>query len=110
MTRKVISKCNEVHREGRASPKSPLDSRYTWIPQLPEARWNPGAAKASDCEVSKSFCALARRCYEARHPLEAPLMMSAQREKPVDFAAEGLHLASLSIATAESGLKACGND
>jgi hypothetical protein len=28
-------------------------------PNLPEARWNPGAAKASDCEVSKSFCALA---------------------------------------------------
>ena len=44
------------------------------IPQLPEARWNPGAAKASDCEVSKSFCAFARRCYEARHPLEAPLL------------------------------------
>ncbi len=46
----------------------------TRIPQLPEARWNPGAAKASDCEVSKSFCAFARRCYEARHPLEAPLI------------------------------------
>ena len=44
------------------------------IPQLPEARWNPGAAKASDCEVSKSFCAFARRCYEARHSLEAPLI------------------------------------
>ena len=46
----------------------------TRIPQLSEARWNPGAAKASDCEVSKSFCAFARRCYEARHPLEAPLI------------------------------------
>jgi hypothetical protein len=32
---------------------------------MPEARWNPGAAKASDCEVSKWFCALARRYYEA---------------------------------------------
>src|SRR5262245_38291612 len=30
--------------------------------------------------------------------------MSAQRQKPVAFAAEGLHLAFLSIATAESGI------
>src|SRR5262245_74103 len=50
--------------------------RNLFIPDsaVPEARWNPGATKASDCEVSKSFCALARRCYEARHPLEAPLI------------------------------------
>src|SRR5262245_39450609 len=53
---------------------SQLPSSFIPIPQLPEARWNPGAAKASDCEVSKSFCALARRSYEARHPLEAPLI------------------------------------
>src|SRR5262249_46812158 len=33
-----------------------------------------GAAKASDCEVSKSFCALARRSFEAYHSLEAPLI------------------------------------
>jgi hypothetical protein len=31
--------------------------------------------------------------------------MSTQRQKPIDFAAEGLCLASLSIPTAESGLK-----
>src|SRR5262245_1567956 len=50
--------------------------RNLFIPDsaVPEARWNPGATKASDCEVSKSFCALARRRYEARHPLEAPLI------------------------------------
>src|SRR5262245_1983144 len=41
---------------------------------MPKARCNPGAAKASDCEISKSFCALARRCYETRHPLETPLI------------------------------------
>jgi hypothetical protein len=41
---------------------------------MPEARWNPEAAKASDCEGSKSFCAVARRYYEAQHPLEAPLI------------------------------------
>jgi hypothetical protein len=34
-------------------------------PEIPKARWNPGAAKASDCEVSKPFCALPRRCDEA---------------------------------------------
>jgi hypothetical protein len=34
-------------------------------PKMLEARCNPGAAKASDCEISKLFCALARRCYEA---------------------------------------------
>src|SRR5262245_42541230 len=41
---------------------------------MTKARCNPGAAKAADCEISKSFCALARRCYEARHSLEAPLI------------------------------------
>src|SRR5262245_1218899 len=46
----------------------------TRIPQLPEARWNPGAAKASDSEVSRSFCAFARGCDETRYPLEAPLI------------------------------------
>ena len=30
--------------------------------------------------------------------------MSTQRQKPIDFAAEGLCLASLSIPTAESGI------
>jgi hypothetical protein len=34
-------------------------------PKMPEARCNPRAVKASGCEISKSFCALARRCYEA---------------------------------------------
>src|SRR5262249_23733533 len=33
-------------------------------PNLPRARRNPGAAKASDCEVAKLFWALARRCHE----------------------------------------------
>ncbi len=33
--------------------------------KMPEARCNEGAAKASDCKISKSFCALASRCYEA---------------------------------------------
>src|SRR5262245_50489880 len=37
-------------------------------PTLQRARRNLGAAKASDCEVSKSFCAPARRCYELRIP------------------------------------------
>src|SRR5262245_46979240 len=46
----------------------------TRIPQLPEARWNPGAAKASDSEVSRSFCAFARGCDETRHPIEEPLI------------------------------------
>ena len=59
-------------------------------PDSAEARWNPGAAKASDCEVSKSFCAFARRCYEARHPLEAPLIDVCSEAEPP---AEGLRLA-----------------
>src|SRR5262245_40904684 len=41
---------------------------------MPEARCNPGAAKASDCEISKSFCAVARCCYEAEPALKAPLI------------------------------------
>src|SRR5262245_26678120 len=72
---------------------------------MPEARWNPGAAKASDCEVSKSFCALARRCDEARHPIEAPLIDVCSEAETHRLAAEELHLAFFSIATAESGLK-----
>src|SRR5262245_13908103 len=51
-------------------------------PKMPEARCNPGAAKASDCEISKSFCALPRRCYEARHPLEAPLIDVCSEANP----------------------------
>ena len=83
--------------------------KLTRIPQskskIPEARWNPGAAKASDCGVSQPCCALVRRGDEVKHSLEAPLM-SARRQKPIDFAAEGLRLAfSVNRNCAESGIK-----
>ena len=38
------------------------------------ARWNPGAAKASDCAISKSFCALALRYYQAEQSIAALLI------------------------------------
>src|SRR5262245_49335264 len=51
-------------------------------PNLARGRRNPGAAKASDCEVAKSFCALARRCYEALHPLRALSIDVSSEAKP----------------------------
>ena len=42
--------------------------------KMPEARRNPGAAQASECEVSKSLCALAGRYDEVQHSLEALLI------------------------------------
>jgi hypothetical protein len=81
--------------------KTRLDSAR--IPQLPEARWNPGAAKASDCEVSKSFALSHVVAMRLDIPSNHRCPMSAQRQKPIDFAVEGLHLAFLSIATEESG-------
>src|SRR5262245_50604085 len=43
-------------------------------PKISGARRNPEAATASDCEVAKSFCTLAHRCYEALHSVPALLI------------------------------------
>src|SRR5262245_39178122 len=85
--------------------------RNLFIPDsaLPEARWNPGAAKASDCEVSKSFCALARRCYEARHSLEAALIDVCSEAETHRLCCGRVAPRVLSIATAESGIILFGN-
>src|SRR5215510_7152804 len=63
-----------VRRSPVSNRRCHFDPDSTAKPKMPRARPNPGAAKASDCEVSKSFCAIARRCYEALHPLPALLI------------------------------------
>ena len=51
------------------------------------------SSEGSDCEVSKSFCDCARRSMRLEIPSKHRFSMSAQRQKPIDFAAEGLRLA-----------------
>jgi hypothetical protein len=49
-------------------------------PKMPAARQSPGAAKASDSDVSKAFLALASCCDQAQHPLAVP---------PIDVCSRG---------------------
>src|SRR5215467_11745011 len=43
-------------------------------PKTLEARCNPGAAKASDSEVSTSFWLSSSHCDKTQHPLAAPMI------------------------------------
>ena len=78
------------HQNVRNPPLNP-DSAVK--PKISEARRNPEAAKASGSEVAKSFCAHARRCYEALHPLPVLSIDVSSVAKPIVFAAQGLRLA-----------------
>jgi hypothetical protein len=57
------------------------------------ARCDPGAAKASDPAVLKSFWALARRCDQAQYPLAAAPIDVCSEAQPHRLAAQGLRLA-----------------
>jgi hypothetical protein len=64
----------------------------TWIPQskskMPQARWNPGAAKASDSECFKVILPLWHIGAKRLKPrLKHRRSIAAQRQKPVDVAA-----------------------
>jgi hypothetical protein len=58
-----------------------------------EARRGPGAAKASDSEVAKSFYVSQAIAIKLNILSQHRRSMSAKRNKPIDFAAEGLRLA-----------------
>ena len=62
-------------------------------PRKPEARWNPGAAKASDCEVQRDFALSREVAIRLKRSFEAPLSDLCSEAQTIDFAAEGLCLA-----------------
>jgi hypothetical protein len=71
----------------------PLNSDSAVQLKTQEARCSPGAAKASDLEVSKSFALSQVVAIKLNIPSQHRRSMSAKRGKPIDFAAEGLRLA-----------------
>src|SRR5262245_63149036 len=71
-------------------------------PNLPRAKRNPEAAKASDCEVAKLFCALARRCHEHSIPPNTVDRCQLRGRNPSSLLRKGFVSRFPSIATKES--------
>ena len=72
---------------------SAVDPGFRGRTKVPDARWNPGAAKAATVKFQSGFAlshvvAMRLKTFPSKHRRA----MSAQRQKPIDFAAERLCL------------------
>ena len=76
-------------------------------PKMPEARSNPGAAKASDCEVSSDFALSHDVAVRLKRSLEAPMSdLCSEAQTHRLRCGTIVPRTSCPITTAESGIKA----